>query len=75
METYVVDEFQRWGDRGYHQKITCPKHSYLDVIVYVDIEGLCCICPACEHRIDISGGEYKRIQRMIETAKRIFEQE
>jgi hypothetical protein len=72
VEFYVVEDYQRWAERGYCQKLACPEHYYIDPVFDADPRGLFGLCPVCRYRIDIDEYDYAKLERLIKQAERLF---
>lgn len=75
MHTYVVDEYQQWADRGYLNKLSCPKHADLSCLVAVNEQGIYIKCPLCLYKKVIGRTEYEQLKKGIEHAKATFRKE
>lgn len=75
MYTWVVEDYQRWAERGYCKKYVCQHHPYMDFIILVDTGGLYFLCPFGDTRQEISFGDYLSMQSKIAFITKIFKEQ
>jgi hypothetical protein len=75
MYTYVVEDYQRWADRGYLTKLACPRHEDLSCLISVDEKGIYIKCPLCLYKKIIGRAEYEHLEKSVARAKQTFKEE
>lgn len=75
MYMYVVEDYQRWGKRGYHEPLGCPRHSENTIVVGVSHEGLYIKCGLCLFKKIIGGAEYEELRKANAVAEQFFKEE
>jgi hypothetical protein len=75
MYVYVLDEFQSWGKRGYHEPLECPRHVGSDILVGASPEGLYVKCALCLYKKIIGQEEYEIIRKANLKAEKVFQEE
>lgn len=75
MYLYVLEDFQRWGERGYIHPYTCEKHSFISCLTGISPEGLYIKCPLCLYKKIIGKQEYEMIEKIVKGVKQQFAEE
>lgn len=75
MYLYVLEDFQRWAERGYHYPYVCDKHSWMKCLTGISPEGLYIKCGLCLYKRIIGKQEYEQLEKAIAVAKRSFKEE
>jgi len=75
MYMYVVEDYQRWGKRGYHPPFQCPRHGENTILPGVSPEGLYIKCGLCLFKKIIGGAEYEELRKANALAEQTFQEE
>lgn len=72
---YVLEDYQRWGKRGYHEPLRCPRHSEDVMVSGVSPDGLYIKCGLCLFKKIIGGAEYEELRKANAIAEETFREE
>lgn len=75
MYLYVLEDYQRWANRGYTHPYTCDKHSWMPCLTGISPEGLYIKCGLCLYKRIIGKNEYETLEKMLTAIKRKFAEE
>lgn len=75
MYAYVLEDYQRWAKRGYHDPLICPRHSEHYIVSGISENGLFVKCAICLYKKIIGFEEYEVLRKANIKAEKIFAEE